>query len=226
VYTPPGYNPGRKEPYPVLYLFHGLTDETSAWITAGRENIIMDNLVARNKIEPMIIVNTLGYGAPEMLDPAASFSIETYKEKNEKLFIASLLHEVIPMVDRLYNTGKSKQYRAVAGLSMGGGQALDAGLNHSDVFDYIGAFSPAVVLLDADYNKAFPKLDQSINGKLKLTWIAIGKDDFLIGSVRKYTEWLKTLGIQFNYKETEGVHSYQVWRRYLIEFAPLLFKSN
>jgi enterochelin esterase-like enzyme len=226
VYTPPGYNSDRKEPYPVLYLFHGLTDETSAWITAGRENIIMDNLIAQNKIKPMIIVNTLGYGAPEMFDPAASPGMEAYKEKNEKLFIASLLQEVIPMVDGLYNTGKSKQYRAVAGLSMGGGQALDAGLNHSDVFDYVGAFSPAVILLDADYNKAFPKLDPTVNEELKLIWIAIGKDDFLIESVRKYIEWLKVLGIQFNYKETEGVHSYQVWRRYLTEFVPLLFKSN
>jgi enterochelin esterase-like enzyme len=226
VYTPPGYNPDRKESYPVLYLFHGLTDETSAWVTAGRENIIMDNLIAQSKIKPMIIVNTLGYGAPEMFDPAASSGIEVYKEKNEKLFIASLLHEVIPMVDGLYNTGKSKQYRAVAGLSMGGGQALDAGLNHHDMFDYVGAFSPAVILLDSNYNRAFPKLDQTINWELKLVWIAIGKDDFLIGSVRKYTEWLKALGIQFNYKETEGVHSYQVWRRYLTEFVPLLFKSN
>ena len=69
IYTPPGYDPKRKEAYPVLYLFHGLTDETSAWVTAGRENIIMDNLIARGKARPMIIVNTLGYGAPEMFEP-------------------------------------------------------------------------------------------------------------------------------------------------------------
>lgn len=224
VYTPPGYDPGRKEPYPVLYLFHGLTDETSAWVTAGRENIIMDNLIAQKKVKPMIIVNTLGYGAPEMLDPANTSGMENYKEKNEKLFIASLLEEVIPMVDKQYNTGKTKQYRAVAGLSMGGGQALDAGFNHADVFDYMGAFSPAVVLLDPDYNKAFPGLDSTVNNKLKLAWIAIGKDDFLITSVRKYRDWLKERNIRFHYKETEGVHSYQVWRRYLTEFTPLLFK--
>jgi enterochelin esterase family protein len=226
VYTPPGYDPKRKEPYPVLYLFHGLTDETSAWVTAGRENIIMDNLIARGMAKPMIIVNTLGYGAPEMFDPAAGPRTKEAYQKNEKLFIEALLKEVIPMVEGLYNTGKTKQYRAVAGLSMGGGQSLDAGLNHPDVFDYVGVFSPAVILLDPDYTKAFPQLDECINKKLKLVWIAIGKDDYLAESVRKYIDWLHTKNIKFSYKETEGVHSYQVWRRYLTEFAPLLFNTK
>jgi enterochelin esterase-like enzyme len=225
VYMPPGYDPKRKEPYPVLYLFHGLTDETSAWVTAGRENIIMDNLIAQGKAKPMIIVNTLGYGAPEMFDPATGQRTKEAYKKNEELFIATLLKEVIPMVEGLYNTGKTKKYRAVAGLSMGGGQSLDAGLNNPDVFDYVGVFSPAVILLDPDYTKAFPKLDESVNKKLKLVWIAIGKDDYLAPSVRKYIDWLHTKNIKFDYKETEGVHSYQVWRRYLTEFAPLLFKN-
>jgi enterochelin esterase family protein len=225
VYTPPGYDPKRKEPYPVLYLFHGITDETSAWVTAGRENIIMDNLIAQGKAKSMIIVNTLGYGAPEMFEPGTGVRNKEAYKKNEELFIAALLKEVIPMVESLYNTGKDKKYRAVAGLSMGGGQSLDAGLNNPDVFDYVGGFSPAVILLDPDYTKAFPKLDESINKKLKLVWIAIGKDDYLAPSVRKYIDWLHTKNIRFDYKETEGVHTYQVWRRYLTEFAPLLFKN-
>jgi enterochelin esterase-like enzyme len=224
VYTPPGYDPKRKEPYPVLYLFHGLTDETSAWVTAGTENVIMDNLIARGKAKPMIIINTLGYGAPEMFEPGTGHRTkETYK-KNEELFVAALLQEVIPMVEKLYNVGKTKKYRAVAGLSMGGGQSLDAGLNHPEVFDYLGSFSPAVILLDPDYTKAFPQLNESVNKKLKLVWIAIGKDDYLAPSVRKYIDWLKSKKIKFEYKETKGVHSYQVWRRYLTEFTPLLFK--
>lgn len=224
VYTPPGYNPNRKKPYPVLYLFHGLTDETSAWTTAGRENIIMDNLIARGEAKPIIIINTLGYGAPEMLNPGAGERIKEAYKRNEELFISSLLKEVVPMVEGLYNVGKTKKYRAVAELSMGGAQSLDAGLNHADVFDYVGSFSPAVILLDPDYNKAFPELNASINTKLKLVWIAIGKDDFLVQSDRKFIDWLKSKDIKFQYKETEGVHSYQVWRRYLTEFAPLLFK--
>ncbi|OKS86388.1 hypothetical protein RG47T_1844 [Mucilaginibacter polytrichastri] len=224
VYTPPGYDPKRKEPYPVLYLFHGLTDETSAWVTAGRENIIMDNLIAQGKAKPMIIINTLGYGAPEMFTPGTGQRTKEAYQKNEALFIPALLNEVIPMVEKLYNVGKSKKYRAVAGLSMGGGQSLDAGLNHADVFDYVGSFSPAVILLDPDYNKAFPNLNESVNKKLKLVWIAIGKDDYLVPSDRKFIDWLKSKHIAFEYKETEGVHSYQVWRRYLTEFVPLLFK--
>jgi enterochelin esterase-like enzyme len=225
VYTPPGYDPKRKEPYPVLYLFHGLTDETSAWVTAGRENIIMDNLIAQGKAKPMIIINTLGYGAPEMFDPGTGVRSKAAYVKNEELFIAALKKEVIPMVEGLYNVGKSKKYRAVAGLSMGGGQSLDAGLNNPDIFDYVGGFSPAVILLDPDYTKAFPKLDETINNKLKLVWIAIGKDDYLTPSVRKYNDWLNSKNIKHVYKESEGVHSYQVWRRYLTEFAPMLFKN-
>ncbi|MBS7564940.1 hypothetical protein KHS38_11045 [Mucilaginibacter sp. Bleaf8] len=226
VYTPPGYNPNRKEPYPVLYLFHGITDETSAWVTAGRENIILDNLIAQGKAKPMIIVNTLGYGAPEMFDPGSGGTTKELLKKNEELFVSSFIQEVIPMVDKLYNTGKTKKYRAVAGLSMGGGQSLDAGLNNPDLFDYVGGFSSAVILLNPDYTKAFPQLDESINKKLKLIWIAIGKDDFLIESNRKYKAWLESKNIKFFYKETEGVHSYNVWRRYLTEFAPLLFKDK
>lgn len=225
VYTPPGYNPARKEPYPVLYLFHGITDETSAWTTAGRENVIMDNLIAQGKAKPMIIVNTLGYGAPEMFDPGAGAYTKEALKKNEELFVSSFLKEVIPMVEKLFNTGKDKKYRAVAGLSMGGGQSLDIGLNHPELFTYVGGFSSAVILLDPDYNKAFPALDESVNKKLKLVWIAIGKDDFLIESNRKYKAWLESKNIKFQYKETEGVHSYNVWRRYLTDFSQLLFKD-
>lgn len=224
VYTPPRYDPKRKEPYPVLYLFHGLTDETSAWVTAGRENIIMDNLIAQGKAKPMIIINTLGYGAPEMFDPGTGQRTKEAYQKNEKLFIDALVTEVIPMVEGLYNVGKTKKHRAVAGLSMGGAQALDAGFNHADMFDYMGSFSPAVILLDPDWGKAFPNLNSTVNQKLKLAWIAIGKDDFLVENDRKFINWLKSKNINHQYKETEGVHSYQVWRRYLTEFAPLLFK--
>ena len=225
VYTPPGYNPNRKEPYPVLYLFHGITDETSAWTTAGRMNVIMDNLIAQGKAQEMIVVNTLGYGAPEMLEPGAGpYSKEALK-KNEVLFVSSFLQEVIPAIERLYHVGKDKKHRAVAGLSMGGGQSLDVGLNHPELFTYVGGFSAAVILLDPDYEKAFPKLDASINKQLKLIWIAIGRDDFLIESNRTYKAWLTSKNIKFNYKETDGVHSYNVWRRYLTDFAQLLFKD-
>ncbi|MEO6159424.1 MAG: alpha/beta hydrolase-fold protein [Pelobium sp.] len=224
VYTPPGYDPLRKEPYPVLYLFHGITDETSAWITAGRENIIMDNLIAEGKAKEMIIVNTLGYGAPEMFVPGVAGYDKALLQKNEEFFVREVIEEVIPMIEKLYHTKADKKYRAIAGLSMGGGQSLDIGLNHPKLFSYVGGFSAAVILLNPSYELAFPKLDADINKELKLIWIAIGRDDFLIESNRKYRDWLLSKKIKFSYKETEGVHSYQVWRRYLTEFAPLLFQ--
>jgi enterochelin esterase-like enzyme len=225
VYTPPGYDAKRKVPYPVLYLFHGITDETSAWTTAGRMNVIMDNLVAQGKAKEMIVVNTLGYGAPEMLAPGAGPYAKEALKKNEELFVSSFLQEVMPAIEKLYHVGKDKKYRAVAGLSMGGGQSLDVGLNHPELFSYVGGFSSAVILLDPDYEKAFPKLDDSINKDMKLIWIAIGRDDFLIESNRKYKDWLTSKNIRFTYKETEGVHSYNVWRRYLTDFAQLLFND-
>lgn len=225
VYTPPGYDPKRKEPYPVLYLFHGITDETSAWSTAGREHVILDNLIAKGKAKSMIIVNTLGYGAPEMLEPGAGAYSKEALKKNEVLFVSSFLTEVIPMVEKLYNTKADKKYRAIAGLSMGGGQSLDIGLNNPDLFSYVGGFSSAVILLDPDYTKAFPALDESINQKLKLIWIAIGKDDFLIESNRKYKTWLESKKVKFSYIETQGAHTYNVWRRYLTDFSQLLFKD-
>jgi enterochelin esterase-like enzyme len=91
VYTPPGYDPKRKEPYPVLYLFHGLTDETSAWVTAGSENIIMDNLIAQGKAKPMIIINTLGLWRSRkcLTRPQGVRTKDAYK-KNEELFISLL----------------------------------------------------------------------------------------------------------------------------------------
>ncbi len=137
VYTPAGYDPRRKEAYPVLYLLHGLGDDAQSWLTQGNANVILDNQIAQGKAKPMIMVNTLGYGhagggagAPDMLVH----------------FADQLLNEVMPQVEKEYNVAKDREHRAIAGLSMGGAEATFTGLNHLDKFAWIGSFSGAYVM--------------------------------------------------------------------------------
>ena len=137
VYTPAGYDPKRKEAYPVLYLLHGLGDDAQSWLTQGNANVVLDNLIAQGKAKPMIMVNPLGYGhagggqgAPDMLVH----------------FADALLNEVMPRVEKEFNVAKDRDHRAIAGLSMGGAEATFVGLNHLDKFAYIGSFSGAYVM--------------------------------------------------------------------------------
>src|ERR1700741_1922955 len=142
VYTPPGYDPRGKQTYPVLYLLHGYSDDASAWTAVGRANMILDNLIARNKAKPMLIVMPLGYGAPEVLAPGSGvFQDPGITQRNFDRFRDSLLTEVIPRVEAEYLVNKDRNSRAIAGLSMGGAESLLTGLNKLDEFAWIGAFS-------------------------------------------------------------------------------------
>ena len=137
VYTPAGYDPKRKEAYPVLYLLHGLGDDAQSWLTQGNANVILDNLIAQGKAKPMIMVNPLGYGHPGGGAGAPDMIVH---------FTDALLNEVMPRVEKEYNVAKDRDHRAIAGLSMGGAEATFAGLNHLDKFAYIGSFSGAYVM--------------------------------------------------------------------------------
>ena len=224
VYTPPGYDPHRKQPYPVLYLLHGFSDDASAWMIVGRANVILDNLIAQGKAKPMLIVNTLGYGAPEIIKGGFNFDPALAKINNDK-FVAALLAEVISQIEKEYHVSKEASGRAIAGLSMGGAESLSAGLNHPDTFAWVGGFSSATIMLDSDVSKAFPAVDARINSQLRLLWIACGTDDQLIKPNRQFEDWLTSKGVRFTRIETPGAHTWMVWRRNLTEFAPLLFQS-
>src|SRR5579859_5961651 len=144
VYTPPGYNPRGKQTYPVLYLLHGYSDDASAWTAVGRANVILDNLIARGKAKPMLIVMPLGYGAPEILLPSSGgFEAPGITQRNFDRFRETLLTEVIPRVEAEYLVIKDRDSRAIAGLSMGGEESLLTGLNTLNEFAWIGAFSSA-----------------------------------------------------------------------------------
>jgi enterochelin esterase-like enzyme len=221
VYTPPGYDPRGKESYPVLYLLHGFGGVASDWTSTGHANVILDNLIAQGKARPMIVVMPLGYGLPLIPDPyRPSFNVA---DPNLKGFRDSLFGEVMPQVEKTYRVSKDRDSRAIAGLSMGGGESLFVGLNDLDRFAWIGAFSSGV---EGNFDSALPLVDAKANSKLRMLWIACGEDDPLLSGNQNLRAWLQAKGVRFTWVETPGAHSWQVWRRNLANFAPLLFQPK
>lgn len=215
IYTPPGYEAGNSE-YPVLYLLHGSGDTEADWTGIGRANVIVDNLLAAGKAKPMIIVMPYGHTpSPTVADrPRGDITV----------FEKDLLGDVIPFVEKLYRTSKDQKQRAIVGLSMGGGQSLAIGLGHPELFSYVGGFSSAASRA-AEIVKSMTE-PESLNKKLNLLWIGCGNKDFLLRDNQKFVDLLKTKNINHTTYFTDGSHQWRVWRRYLNEIVPLLFKSD
>lgn len=225
VYTPPDYDPRGSKLYPVLYLLHGYSDGASAWTVIGRANQIFDNLIAEGKMKPMVVVMPLGYGAPAILHPSSgTFHNPALVQRNMDRFREALFQEVMPAVEKAYRVYTDRNSRAIAGLSMGGAESLYTGLNALDRFAWVGGFSSGG--LGSDYDKIFPALDSKANAQLHLLWLSCGKDDRLLDPNMKFRDWLQSKGVKVDWVETPGVHQWQVWRRNLANFAPLLFQSN
>ncbi len=223
VYTPPGFDRKSKTKYPVLYLLHGYSDYANAWTVMGHANFILDNLIAEGKAKPMIVVMPLGYGAPKLLEHGwQKLEHNELWQQNVEKFADTLLQEIIPQVEQGYPVIKDRKSRAISGLSMGGGETLFTGLNHPETFAWMGAMSSAVF---DDPAKTFPNLNAEVAKKnIKLLWIACGKEDGLLKNNREFKSWLTSKGIPFTDVETDGAHTWQVWRRNLTTLAPLLFR--
>ena len=243
VYTPPNYDSHRKDPYPVLFLLHGLGDEASGWETVGAANVILDNLINQGKAKPMIMVNTLGYGTPD--GPRGAMGATMIPT-----FAKTVIDEVLPQVEKNYHAAKDREHHAIAGLSMGGAESIYTGLTYLDKFAYIGSFSGAFVMwpraesdpppppagaagrggrggrnmTEADFAKNFPNVSAKTNAQLRLLWIACGNDDNLMTVNRQFRTWLKSKDVKFTELEVPGfAHVWPLWRRNLAELAPLLF---
>lgn len=223
VYTPPGYNPSSHKRYPVLYLLHGYTDDDTAWVQTGRANIILDNLIARGQAKPMIVVMPLGYGDPDVLKLTGKVDRDSLWQTNLDKFTLTLLDEVMPQVQKEYRVATGPRNTAIAGLSMGGAESLQTGLNHLDRFTWIGAFSTGGL---TNYPVRFPALDANANEKLRLLWMACGRQDGLYAPNRQLCAWLDNQGVNYTWVQMTGVHSYRVWRPFLTDFVPLLFKKG
>lgn len=234
VYTPPGYDQSR-ERYPVLYLQHGFGEDEVGWSDQGHENFILDNLIADGKAKPMIIVNENGMIDTELQPPPAveklsgtsrSDAIAAYfMDQRYALFDKIVSGDLIPFIDAHFRTIPDRYHRALAGLSMGGSQALRIGLNHPDQFAYVGAFSPAIHITNThtEYNGALENASK-LNQQLRLLWIGVGRDDFLHAPVLESHQTLDRAGIKHVWVESAGAHVWTVWREYLDDFAPRLFQ--
>jgi enterochelin esterase-like enzyme len=225
VYTPPGYEPAARRRYPVLYLLHGFSDDTTAWTSAGLANVILDNLIARRQAKPMIVVMPLGYGTMEVLRTGFGGAAgRELRQKSLGKFREALLNEVMPQAEQAYRISAGPSTRAIAGLSMGGAESLLVGLNNLDRFSWIGAFSSGG--LGTNFASEFPALDEKANRQLRLLWISCGEQDGLLASNQKLHDWLTENRVSHAAVWTAGQHSYRVWRRNLSQFAPLLFRKK
>lgn len=214
IYTPPGYETSTRR-YPVLYLFHGSGDNDATWSELGRANVILDNLRAENKVKPMIVVMPDGHPLAGRITGLAGPEMT---KRNLEAFADDVLKEVIPLVAKRYRVESRRTGRAVAGLSMGGGQSLYLGLNHPELFDYVGGFSSYVANpAKADFTVFEAKQ------KPALIWTACGKGDRLLENAKDLADNLKRHDVKCDLLITEGNHSWPVWRKYLAQFAPLLF---
>jgi enterochelin esterase family protein len=204
----------------VLYLLHGAGDTDDAWPTVGRAGFILDNLIAAGKARPMIVVMPAGH-TPR---PGGPFGATPSRDP----FTDDFLKDVMPYVERNYRVLPARAHRAIAGLSMGGFQTLDIGLTNLDRFSQLGVFSsgwfgesgPATF----ERNNPTVLTDPKINDRIKLFWIATGKEDFVLPSTKATLALLDRHKVRYAYKETEGGHTWPNWRAYLAEFAPLLFR--
>ena len=216
VYTPPGYEKGGK--YPVLYLLHGGGDQDDAWVNKGNMNFILDNLIAAGKAKEMVVVMPYGHAAfGAIAKPGGAAS-------DSKAYEADMTETIIPYIEDRYRVRKNRANRAIVGLSMGGGHALLIGLNHLDTFSEVGAFSAGA---SDDPEGTYPQVfadPEWANDELDLFWIGCGVDDRLLPRSQKMHEMLEEAGIEHTYVETHGAHTWEVWRRYLNEVAPKLFR--
>jgi len=217
IYTPPGYSASNQK-YPVLYLLHGAGDNDQSWLMAGRANFILDNLIAAGKAKPMIVVMPAGH------TPAVPSAAPGAPDA----FARDLLTVIMPYVEQNYRTLSGRDSRAIAGLSMGGQQTLNIGLPNLDKFSQIGVFSSGWFGQDgaATFEKNNQALlsDPKLNDRIKLFWLATGKDDFVLPSTKSALAMLDQHKIRYMYKETDGGHTWPNWRAYLNEFAPMLFR--
>jgi enterochelin esterase-like enzyme len=242
IYTPPGYDSG--EAYPVLYLLHGGGDIESGWTMIGRANNILDNLIAEGRARPMVVVMPLGHTiqsfwtgpAVTVPDPAMASTggsldaiIRAMMAGDGKgglsPFARDLVNDVMPMVESTFKVSRRPDARAIAGLSMGGGQTINLAFNRPDLFRYVVLMSPAAAGgVDAIYPDLFSEAGR-VNAQFKLLWLGVGKDDMLTGpGDLAFAATLKARGINHTFEITEGRHEWTVWRRYLHDVAPLLFK--
>ncbi len=243
VYLPPGYETSAAR-YPVLYLIHGGSSDEDQWREMGAANVILDNLIAQRRAKPMIIVMpnanwndiaALDFGGIRAstatpgasgLPPAGGISYDRAEQE--------IVGDIIPFVEKAYRTLPGKENRAITGLSMGGGIAINVGLKRLDMFANVGEFSAGIfggvaagAYPEFEFEKVSPGFLEdpaATNRKLKVLYFACGTEDPRMPFQQKMAENLRSKGINLVFKGFSGGHEWRVWRYSLADMAPLLFK--
>ena len=248
VYTPPGYETSSQK-YPVLYLLHGGGGDEDAWLTMGRANIIMDNLIAAGKAKPMIVVmpngnaaqsvsQGFGYGptpARQSVQAPAPPPVQAEQATAGRgapggrggapqpyagSYPESLVKDVIPFVEKRFRVLAAKDDRAIAGLSMGGGHTLAATNNNPGTFAYIGVFSSGPQAVDETFQK---QLEAVKAGGVKFYWLGAGTTDMARERTVTLSELVKKDGFNTTYREIPGRHYWFLWRDFLVHYAQIAF---
>ncbi|MBW8323227.1 MAG: esterase [Prolixibacteraceae bacterium] len=217
VYTPPGYSKDKK--YPVLYLLHGIGGDEKEWLNGGQPQVILDNLYKEKKLEPMIVVLPNGRAMKD--DRATGNIFDREKVEAFATFEKDLLNDLIPFVEKEYSVIGDREHRAIAGLSMGGGQSLNFGLGNLDKFAWVGGFSSAPNTKQPEELIPDPA---KAKAQLKLLWLSCGDKDGLITFSKRTHDYLKTNSVPHIYYIEHGYHDFKVWKNGLYMFSQLLFK--
>jgi len=215
VYTPPGYTSDAK--YPVLYLLHGIGGDEEEWHQHGSPQVILDNLIADKKAVPMIVVFPNGRAQPNDRAEGNVYAAAPAFANFEQ----DLLVDLIPAVQQKYSVNTNREARALAGLSMGGGQSLNFGLAHLDTFAWIGGFSSAPNTKPPEELVPDPAKAAAM---LKLLWISCGDQDGLINFSQRTHVYLKENNVPHIWQLDYGMHEFKVWKRDLYQFAQLIFQ--
>lgn len=229
IYTPPGYDKSVNEKFPVLYIQHGGGEDERGWAVQGKTDIILDNLIAEGKAKPMLVVIPNG----NVSRPGSSAG--GYNDDAMAAFKEELVGSIIPFIESSYRVKTGAADRAIAGLSMGGGQAFYTGLRNTDKFANVGVFStglfgginrqPDAAAFDPE--SVIPGILSSsgtFNNKLRVFYISVGEQDPRIEPTKKLVETFRSKGLKVEFSSFPGGHEWQVWRKSLHDFAQKLFK--
>ncbi len=231
-YTPPGYNKDPLKKYPVFYLISGTTDTEETFFKVGRVNLILDNLIARGEVEPMIVVMPYGNvaarvaeqnGEPKPADPKGRESAEALARS--RAFENDLIHNIIPYIEKNYQVISKAEYRAIGGFSRGGGQTLRTAFGNPDKFAWVCCYSAYLSKNEIESNyKYIIDTPEKTNNMFKLLWVSVGNDDFLYNPTIDFMDYLQSKNINYVRLITPGGHTWMNVKTYLAATIPLLFK--
>jgi enterochelin esterase family protein len=224
VYLPPGYD-GSTDRYPVLYLLHGAGGDENVWPDRMQANMILDNLIADGELDPLVVVMPHGFTNRMPTDDRPRVA-GAYKSEMEE-FAVDFVSDLVPIVESRYRVVADRVHRAIAGNSMGGGQALAIGLTHPEIFSSVASFSAAMQIANSpawggiDMDATLANAD-AIN-ELDMLWVGCGTEDRLFNVNKLFSDQLTGAGVEHTFRITLGAHAPPVWARYLHEVAPQLF---